>query len=184
MSVETSSHAEIVLHSCCAPCSGPAIPRVQSLGHVTVFFSNSNIYPVAEYVRRRDELASYCARRGVLFVEDVYDPDGWMDAVKGLETEPEKGRRCAACFRYRLGRSAAWAKANGRDLYTTTLTLSPHKDSALLLTLGNEIAAEVGLGFGEIDFKKQDGFRKSLVISREEGFYRQNYCGCRFSMRG
>lgn len=172
-----------LLHACCAPCSGPAIPRLQTQGPVTVFFSNSNIYPIAEYKKRRDELAAYCERLGIPFVEDDYAPDQWLLAVKGWEKEPEKGRRCTECFRFRLERSAAWAKENDLNAFTTTLTLSPYKDSPLLLALGREIAAAQSINFLDINFKKQNGFQQSLIISRQENFYRQNYCGCQFSLR-
>ncbi|MCL1919311.1 MAG: epoxyqueuosine reductase QueH [Peptococcaceae bacterium] len=178
---KNGSNEKIVLHACCAPCSGPVIPRIASFGRVTVFYSNSNIHPHEEYLRRRDELAAYCARQQVPFVEDEYDPEAWLEAVKGLECEPEKGRRCEVCFRFRLKRSATWAKDHGMALFTTTLTISPHKNSPLLLGLGRQIGEETGVGFLARDFKKRDGYRESLRISHEEGFYRQNYCGCRFS---
>jgi len=171
----------ILLHACCAPCSGPVLAQLMQEDDVIVFFSNANIFPESEYRRRRDELAAYCARLAVPFVEDAYDPEDWLTAVRGWENEPEKGARCAVCFQYRLARTARWARDHAIPRFTTTLTISPHKDSRLILALGAEVAAAENVSFLATDFKKKDGFSKSLFISRAENFYRQTYCGCRFS---
>ncbi|MDR1605035.1 MAG: epoxyqueuosine reductase QueH [Gracilibacteraceae bacterium] len=172
----------LVLHACCAVCAGYPLARLRDEYEPLVFFSNPNIAPRAEYERRRDECWRYALALGCVFVEDAAAGDGWEQAVGEWADEPEGGRRCAVCIRYRLARAAAFARERGVGFFTTTLTVSPHKNSVLILGLGAELAGESpGLAFLPENFKKQGGFEKTMAIAREWGFYRQSYCGCRVS---
>ena len=148
-----------------------------------VFFCNPNIYPEAEYIRRRDELIKYCEQQGYKYFIDDYEPEKWYAYIKGLEKEPEKGKRCNKCFEYRLLKSAQKAKDLGIKTYTTTLSVSPHKVSRNVFEAGQNAAQQYGLTFLEQDFKKQNGFLKTMEIAKKNDFYRQQYCGCEFSIR-
>ena len=170
----------ILVQVCCAPCAAPSVERIHldNWGEVGLYFTNSNIFPREEfekrlvYVRR---LAEIC---DVILETDVYDHAAWLAHIHGLESEPEKGRRCAKCFEYNLGRTAELADRAGYDAFTTTLTLSPHKISQVIFAVGAQFPKYV-----PYDFKKQNGFIRSLQLSREYDFYRQDYCGCEFSRR-
>jgi hypothetical protein len=118
------------------------------------------------------------------FIEGDYDHAGWLEAVKGLENEPEGGKRCRACFAHRLGATAMKARETGAEAFTTTLTISPHKNAAAVNSAGEEAGKRVGASFIAADFKKMDGFKKSCICANEAGMYRQEYCGCEFSKRG
>lgn len=148
-----------------------------------VFFCNPNIYPEAEYIRRRDELIKYCEQQGYKYFIDDYEPEKWYAYIKGLEKEPEKGKRCNKCFEYRLLKSAQKAKDLGIKTFTTTLSVSPHKVSKNVFEAGQNAAQQYGLTFLEQDFKKQNGFLKTMEIAKKNDFYRQQYCGCEFSIR-
>lgn len=168
----------VLLHICCGPCATHAVQLLGRDYAVTGFFSNSNIAPLEEYRRRRDAAAALARQSGVPLIEDIYDHDSWRAAVAGYEEAPEGGCRCDFCFGYNLNRTATYAGEHGFDVFTTTLTISPHKDSTRIFALGRKLGP-----FVEIDFKKQDGFRKSVALSRHYDLYRQTYCGCEFSHR-
>lgn len=173
----------LLLHVCCGPCSTACVERLRAGGcEPTLFFSNANIAPREEYERRRDTAAKFAEKAGLKFVEDVEaSHDEWLEKVAhGYENEPEGGARCRRCFAFNLARAAAYARANGFGSFTTSLTVSPHKRSALVFEAGHEAGGEA---FAEIDFKKRDGFKRSIELSAELGLYRQSYCGCEFSMR-
>lgn len=175
--VRTPTGRRLLLHVCCAPCAAHAVERVRAEGWaVTLFFANSNIAPSDEYERRLDTARDLARRCACVLLVDTYDHDAWLAAVRGLEDEPEKGRRCLVCFRFSLERTAQRAAADGFDGFATTLTISPHKRSADILRIGADLERFVAL-----DFKKQDGFRRSTELAREYGLYRQNTCGCEFS---
>ena len=152
---------------------------------MVLFFSNCNIDTREEFEKRLAEARKLAAADGVELVADEYDHADWLEKVaKGFEQEPEKGARCARCFRYSLARTAAWAAAHGYEAFTTSLTVSPHKFSPAVFAAGREAAERgIGLSFLEVDFKKKDGFLRSLKRSSELGLYRQDYCGCEFSHR-
>lgn len=173
----------ILLHICCAPDATAVFERLAPEYDVTGYFRNDNIYPPEEYALRLAQAEKVAAAMGFGLEPAEYDPAAWDRAVLGLEAEPERGRRCAACFRHNLRAAAARAKALGIGIFTTTLTISPHKSSTLIFEVGREIARTYGVEFLERDFKKQDGFKRSLELSRQFGLYRQNYCECKHSLR-
>lgn len=177
----------VLLHSCCAPCSTACLERLTEFFCVTVFYYNPNIYPETEYSHRVSEqkrlIRQMYGENEVNFIEGEFDPKKFYTAVKGLENEPEGGLRCFECYRLRLRETAQTAKENGFEYFTTTLTLSPLKNSAKLNEIGQEIARQCGVKFLPSDFKKKNGFLRSTELSRQYDLYRQNYCGCVFSQR-
>jgi predicted adenine nucleotide alpha hydrolase (AANH) superfamily ATPase len=174
----STSSLRLLLHICCAPCGSAALERLQRQGTVTLFFSNGNIFPPAEYEKRLAEARRLACACACDLVEDVYDHPAWRQWVAGLESEPEHGARCRRCFEFSLGRAARYAQTQGFDGMTTSLSISPHKSTALLFAVGR-VATD---HFLDIDFKEEDGFRRSLELSRRQGLYRQDYCGCEFSL--
>lgn len=173
----------LLLHICCAPDATVVVERLSAEYDLAVYFYDPNIHPEEEYRLRCDEMQKLADRLGIPFFEGEYDADRWFGMVKGLEHEPEGGARCAVCFRMRLERAARFAAEKGYRIFTTVLTVSPHKDADLINRLGREAAASHGVEFIEGNFKKKDGFKRSVELSREYGLYRQDYCGCLYSHR-
>lgn len=169
----------ILLHVCCAPCASAAVRRLQDEGlEVVLFYSNSNIAPADEYLKRLEAVRRLSRLYDLELHVDAYQHADWLNTVRGLEVEPEKGRRCQKCFRFSLARACDKAAELGLEAFATSLTISPHKSSRVIFDLAGDLP-----GFVPYDFKKADGFRQSLILSRELGLYRQNYCGCEFSFR-
>lgn len=175
--------SKLLLHACCAVCAAYPIEHLKENCETLVFFCNPNIFPEQEYVRRRDELINYCDEKGIEYIIDDYEPEKWYAFIDGLEKEPEKGARCDKCFQFRLERTAQKAVELGIKDFTTTLSVSPHKVSKNVFKAGNEAALKYGIKFVEHDFKKQNGFLKTMEIAKKNNFYRQQYCGCEFSIR-
>lgn len=177
----------LFLHSCCAPCSSYVIEYLSQYLPITVFYFNPNIGEEPEYRLRCSEerrlIAQMPTRFPVDFVEGAYRPEDYLRAVAGLEKEPEGGARCRVCFELRLSETAREAAARGFDYFTTTLTISPLKNASLINELGREAAARYGIAWLPCDFKKKDGYKRSIELSAQYGLYRQNYCGCVFSKR-
>ncbi len=177
----------LLLHSCCAPCSSYVLEYLSQYFQITVLFYNPNIYPPEEFGKRVEEEARLIGEMEFVYPVELirgnYDPAEFYDAARGLEREPEGGARCAACFRLRLQAAAKAAKEGGFDFFTTTLTISPLKSAPLLNEIGQEIGQEYGIPFLPSDFKKKNGYRRSVELSEEHGLYRQNYCGCIYSIR-
>jgi predicted adenine nucleotide alpha hydrolase (AANH) superfamily ATPase len=171
----------ILLHACCGPCSTHVLERLGSRFRISAIFYNPNIYPEEEYRLRRNELMRLASEMSVEVVDCSYDPENWFATIEGMEEEPEGGIRCEACFRMRLVKTASRASEMGIDVFSTTLTVGPQKDSSLIHKLGREIAGCFGVEFLDEDFKKDDGFKKSVELSRKYEIYRQNYCGCAYS---
>ena len=175
----------VLLHSCCAPCSSYCIEYLSQYFHVTVFYYNPNIYPDSEYYHRVKEQQEFInrfpAKYPVGFIEGDFDTQVFYKAAKGLEQEPERGARCTECFKLRLGRTAEVASEKRFDYFTSTLTISPMKDAALLNQIGSEMGEVHGVKWLPSDFKKKNGYLRSCELSREYGIYRQDYCGCVFS---
>ncbi|MFC1741496.1 epoxyqueuosine reductase QueH [Nanoarchaeota archaeon] len=174
---------KLLLHVCCAPCSTHCVKELLDDYDVTMYFYNPNIHPYGEYVKRLEDGEKVGALLGVPLVEGEYDPDAWIDLVQGLEEEPEGGRRCGVCFSMRIARAAEHAAENGFDCFTTTMTVSPHKDTGKINSIGENIASKHGVSWLHSDFKKKDGFRKSVAMSDEMGLYRQKHCGCFYSVK-
>lgn len=174
-----SERLKVLLHTCCGPCASACVPRLKDAGHaVTMYFANSNIDTREEYERRLAEARKVAEAEGVELVADEYDHESWLrEVAAGFEDEPEKGLRCARCFRYSLGRSVRCLEDSGHDAFCTSLTVSPHKPSAVIF------AASDDPRFLNEDFKKRDGFKISVRRAAELGLYRQSYCGCEFSKR-
>lgn len=179
------SRPTLLLHSCCAPCSSYVLEYLANYFEITDFYYNPNIYPREEYERRRDELKKFLlafpAARTVKFIEGPFDDEHYYAAVVGLEEEREGGKRCFRCYELRLREAAEMAKQLGCDYFTTTLSISPHKNAQKLNEIGEKLGKELGVNFLYADFKKKNGFKRSLELSREYDLYRQDYCGCVFS---
>ncbi len=174
---KTDDNKRILLHTCCAPCATGAVERLILEGcEVALFFSNSNISPESEYEKRLESARSLAKILNLPLEEDIYDHDSWLSFVKGLEGEPERGARCGKCFKYSLKRTAEAADRLNYPAFATTLTISPHKISKMIFDAGSEFPK-----YKPFDFKKKDGFKRSLELARKHKLYRQNYCGCEFS---
>lgn len=177
----------LLLHSCCAPCSSYVLEYLAPHFRITVFYYNPNISPHAEYEKRVTEqkrlITALPVPHPITFLEVGYEPERFLQAAHGLENEPEGGARCLACFRLRLSETAKAAKAGGFDFFTTTLSVSPHKNAQALAEIGEECAREYGIPYLAADFKKRGGYLRSIRLSEEYGLYRQNFCGCMYSHR-
>lgn len=178
------SRPRLLLHSCCGPCSSAVIERLAPRFDLTVYYYNPNIAPEEEYRRRlavQRELVEKLG--GAVLVEGEYEPAVFLAAVRGLEGEPEGGARCTECFRLRLEATARRAAEGGFDFFCTTLTVSPHKDAGRINAISEALAARYGVAALPADFKKREGYKRSIELSKAYGLYRQNYCGCPFSGR-
>lgn len=175
----------LLLHSCCAPCSSYVIEYLSKYFKITVFYYNPNISPDNEYRYRANEqkrlIESMPLENPVEFLEGEYIPDDFFDISNGLENEPEGGARCAKCFNLRLSKTAETAKQGNYDYFTTTLTISPLKNAKLINNIGIELSKKYDVPYLQSDFKKKNGYKRSIVLSKEYNLYRQNYCGCIFS---
>lgn len=175
----------LLLHSCCAPCSSHCIEYLSKYFNITVLYYNPNIYPEAEYEKRKAEqkrlIGEMKTEYPVNMLDCDFESDKFYSAVKGLENCREGGERCFVCYRLRLEKTALEAKNNGFDYFTTTLTISPLKNAQKINEIGGQLSSEYGVKFLPSDFKKREGYKRSIELSREYGLYRQNYCGCVFS---
>ncbi len=176
---------EILLHTCCAPCAASIIECLMERGFKpTIYYCNPNIYPEEEYLKRKGEITQYCKKLSLQIVDDDYDHETWLGIVKGLEEEPERGKRCLECFKYRLTRTAKWGSENGYRLFATTLASSRWK----LLTQINEAGEYATSQYPDVKFLAQNWRKGGLTERRralieENSFYNQRYCGCEFSLR-
>lgn len=188
---ESGSVPTLLLHSCCAPCSSYCLEYLANYFKIILYYYNPNISPKEEYENRVEEQKRLIRELGeekfdrysISFQEGAYEPEKYYETVKGLEKEPEGGRRCEACFRLRLTAAAEKAKELHADYFTTTLTISPLKSAPLLNALGEEIGLQAGVPFLPSDFKKKNGYKRSIELSARYGLYRQDFCGCVFSKR-
>lgn len=172
---------KILLHCCCGPCASACVERLlEEKRSVILFFSNSNILSKEEFDKRVSCVEFLAEKYKLPLIIDPYDHEAWLKSVStlpGYEKEPEKGKRCSLCFSYSLSRAWKYASKEGWN-FTTSLTVSPHKNSRLIFSIGEKYSS-----FESWDFKKKDGFKRSLLLSAEYGFYRQSFCGCEFSFR-
>ena len=179
----------LLLHSCCAPCSSYVMEYLSKYFSITVLYYNPNIYPPEEFDHRAAEekrlIDEYNKNENIINKIDLivsdYDPGEFYEIAKGYEDEPETGKRCLRCYRLRLEKTAAIAKEKGFDYFTTTLSISPLKNADALNSIGEALAAEYGVKYLPSDFKKKNGYKRSIELSREYDLYRQNYCGCEYS---
>ena len=183
---QTGKKPVLLLQCCCAPCSSAGLERLASHCDLKLYCYNPNIYPAEEYEKRLSQFDKLLACPDITgsaeMIPAVYEPEKFDEAAKGLESEKEGGKRCEACFRLRLFETARKAKEIGADYFCSTLTVSPHKNSDLLNTIGKEAEKEYGVKLLPSDFKKKDGYKRSIELSNKLGLYRQNYCGCKYSI--
>ena len=177
----------LLLHSCCAPCSSNVIEYLYSYISITVFYYNPNIYPEEEYEKRVEEqmrfIRVFPTKYPVKFLRGDFDKERFYKEVKGYEQEKEGGERCFRCYRLRLLKTVETAKRMGMDYVTTTLSISPLKNAAKLNEIGEQLAKDHKIAWLYSDFKKKDGYKRSVELSNQYGMYRQDYCGCVFSRR-
>ncbi|MCC8191860.1 MAG: epoxyqueuosine reductase QueH [Ruminococcus sp.] len=175
----------LFLHACCAPCSSYVLEYLSSHFDITLYFYNPNISPAEEYNKRLDELKRLVKEMGpdIKIIEGEYNPDEFFEIAKGLENLPEGGERCKKCYRLRLQKTAQLANSLGYDYFCTTLSISPHKNAEWINEIGATLASELDVKFLPSDFKKKNGYKRSIELSREYNLYRQNFCGCVFSKK-
>ena len=177
----------LLLHSCCAPCSSYVLEYLSRYFEITVFYYNPNIYPPEEFGKRVEEqkrlIAQLPAEHPISFLDGPYEPERFYEMARGLDQVPEGGERCFKCYRLRLTETAEMARAGKYDYFTTTLSISPLKNAEKLNEIGGQLAKDYGVDYLYSDFKKRNGYKRSTELSREYGLYRQDYCGCVFSMR-
>lgn len=177
----------LLLHSCCAPCSSYVIEYLSNYFYITVLYYNPNISPALEYLKRKEEQIKLINNMAVKYKVDImdcdYDNDLYESSIRGLEMEPERGNRCTVCFKLRLDKTAKLAKRNGYDYFATTLTLSPYKNAKLINEIGVELATLHDVKYLGSDFKKRNGYKRSIELSKIYNLYRQDYCGCKYSKR-
>ena len=184
---EKNNIPSILLHSCCAPCSSHVISTLTPYFNITILYYNPNIEPYEEYLKRKEEeirfLKEYPNINKLDIIDCDYDNDKFKTMSKGLEDAPEGGARCFKCYRLRLENTAKIAKEKGYDYFGTTLTVSPYKNSSKLNEIGEELEKEYNVKYLYSDFKKKNGYKHSIELSKEYNLYRQDYCGCVFSKR-
>ena len=185
MEQQIQEKPRLLLHVCCAPCSSHVLEFLAGQYDITAFFYNPNITEKEEYEKRIAELLRFVEEAA--FAKDVkvmqgnYQPELFFDMAKGLEKEPERGSRCYKCYELRLRETAKYAKQHGYDLFTTTLSISPHKNASWLNEIGERMGEEYGISHLYSDFKKKNGYARSIELSKEYHLYRQDYCGCIYS---
>ena len=174
---------KLLLHACCAPCSSYVLEYLDSYFDITLFFYNPNISPEEEYQKRYQELKRLVKEMGlqISVVEGKYDPECFYQMAKGMENLPEGGERCFLCYEMRMREAVAYAKENGFSYFTSTLSISPHKNAEKLNEIGERLAAEYKVNHLPSDFKKRGGYQRSIALSKEYHLYRQNFCGCVYS---
>ena len=175
----------LLLHSCCAPCSSYCLEYLSNFFKITIFYYNPNITDKAEYIKRVEEqkrlIKELPQKYSINFIEGNYDPKSFINISKGLENEPERGKRCYKCYELRLRETALIAKNKNYDYFATTLTLSPYKKSDWVNKIGDELQNEYSVSYLYSDFKKKNGYKRSIELSKIYNLYRQNYCGCIYS---
>ncbi|MBQ3511512.1 MAG: epoxyqueuosine reductase QueH [Bacilli bacterium] len=177
----------LLLHACCAPCSSTVLERLGNFFNISILYYNPNITNKDEYDKRLDEIIkftnSFKTKYPITVIPGRYDQKEFFDIVRGLEDEPERGKRCYKCYELRLKETAKIAKEKGFDYFTTTLSLSPYKDAKWINEIGEALEKEFDVNFLYSDFKKKNGYKRSIELSKEFNLYRQDYCGCVYSVR-
>ena len=179
--------SNLLLHACCAPCSSAVLERLGNYFHITIFFYNPNITEEVEYNKRLDEIKKFIKKFKIKYpiniIEGNYEPKKFFDIAKDLENEKERGKRCYKCYNLRLEETAKIASNLNFDYFTTTLSLSPHKNSAWINEIGENLDKLYQANYLYSDFKKKNGYKRSIELSKEYNLYRQDYCGCIYSKR-
>lgn len=182
-----STTKKLLLHSCCAPCSTQVISYLTKFFDITILFYNPNIFPQEEYQKRKNEqiklLNNIKHINELNFLDCDYDNNIYEALVKNYTQCPEKGKRCNICFKLRLEKTAQIAKENNNDYFSSTLSISPYKDSKLINLIGKELESKYNITWLYSDFKKENGYKKSIELSKKYNLYRQNYCGCKYSIK-
>ena len=178
-----SKKPKLLLHACCAPCSSYVIEYLSKYFYITIYYYNPNIYPEKEYIRRLSELKVFMPKfnSSINIIEGTYDTSDYYDQIKGLENSGEKSERCYKCYYLRLNKAAQYAKENNYDYFTTTLSISPYKVSSWINEIGEELEKKYKINYLYSDFKKNNGYKRSLELSKIYNLYRQEYCGCVYS---
>ena len=178
---------KLLLHSCCAPCSSAVITKLKDYFDITVIYYNPNIEPYEEYIKRKEEqkrlLKLLESKNKIDFIDCDYDNDKYHELVKGHEDDPERGNRCYICYSQRMEYTAKKAKENNYDFFGTTLSVSPYKISRWINEIGYDLSEKYNVSYLPSDFKKRDGYKKSIELSKKYNLYRQNYCGCIYSQK-
>ncbi len=179
--------SNLLLHACCAPCSSAVLERLGNYFHITIFFYNPNITEEVEYNKRLDEIKKFIKKFKIKYpiniIEGNYEPKKFFDIAKDLENEKERGKRCYKCYNLRLEETAKIASNLNFDYFTTTLSLSPHKNSTWINEIGENLDKLYQANYLYSDFKKKNGYKRSIELSKEYNLYRQDYCGCIYSKR-
>lgn len=175
----------LLLHSCCGPCSSSVLTLLVNYFKVDVYYYNPNIYPESEFIKRKNEQERILKEldNNIKFIEGIYDYNLYKEMVKGQENEKEGGLRCKTCISLRMEEACNYAKEKGYDFFTTTLSVSPHKNSKMINEIGYNLQKKYNIPYLYSDFKKKDGYKKSIELSKKYDLYRQDYCGCEFSIR-
>lgn len=186
---ELKEKKKLLLHSCCGPCSSYVITYLTNYFDITVLYYNPNISPYEEYIKRKNEqikiieLLNSKSKNNIDIMDCDYDNNLYEEKIKGLEMEPERGKRCEVCYKLRIEKTANIAKENNYDYFCTTLSVSPYKNANLINKIGEEIEQKYKIKWLYSDFKKKDGYKKSIMLSQKYNLYRQNYCGCIYSKK-
>ena len=175
----------LLLHSCCAPCSSYVLETLSSYFKITIYYYNPNIYPESEYLKRKEEekrfINEFPSKYKIDFLDCDYDCDSFYDMAKGLENQSEGSKRCYLCYQLRMKKTAIQAKLNNFDYFTSTLSISPYKNSEWINEIGRNLANGIGINYLPNDFKKKNGYKRSIELSSVYNLYRQDYCGCVYS---
>ena len=178
---------KLLLHACCGPCSSSVLEKLADYFEITIYYYNPNISPYDEYQKRVEEIKRFInelqTKNPIYFMEGKYDPESYDMIAKGLENEPEGGARCSKCYHLRLKETALVAKDHNFDYFTTTLSVSPYKNAEKLNKIGKVLEKEYDVWYLVSDFKKKDGYKRSIELSKQYNLYRQDYCGCIYSKR-
>ncbi len=171
----------LLLHTCCAPCSTHTLDVLKDYFEITIFYSNSNIYPKEEFDKRLEEQIEYAKKFNIPVIPDDYNAKEYYETIKGHEKDGEKSQRCYLCYEMRLRHTALMAKMQGFDYFTTSLSISPYKVTRWINEIGYNLEKELNIKYLYSDFKKEEGYKESIRLSLENNMYRQDYCGCVFS---
>ena len=176
---------KLLLHACCAPCSSYVLEYLSKYFEITLYYYNPNIHPELEYNRRIEELKTFISEfngvNKIDLVEEEYNTSEYFNEIKGLENLGERSKRCYNCYKFRMDKAALYAKNNNYDYFTTTLSISPYKISNWINEIGSELEKKYNINYLYADFKKKNGYKRSLELSKQYNLYRQDYCGCIYS---